>query len=122
MKELVDDVRAAGLPVTLAVGGVRGDVAAGVDLAGFRIVQEALTNVRRHAGAAETTVRIGNADRWIDVEVRNAAGPLSGAETSGSGRGLVGMRERIRLYGGTVSAAPEAGGFAVRARLPRENT
>ncbi len=122
VKELVDEVRAAGLPVTLTVGGVRGDVPAGIDLAGYRIVQEALTNVRRHAGAAETTVRIGYADRWIDVEVRNAAGPLSAGETSGSGRGLVGMRERIRLYGGTVSAAPEAGGFAVRARLPRENS
>lgn len=121
VEELVDEVCAAGLPVTLTVDGVRGDVAAGVDLAGFRIVQEALTNVRRHAGVAETTVRIGYADRWIDVDVRNAAGPLSAAETSGSGRGLVGMRERIRLYGGTVSAAPEAGGFAVRARLPREN-
>jgi signal transduction histidine kinase len=122
VKELVDEVRAAGLPVTLTVEGVRGEVPAGIDLAGFRIVQEALTNVLRHAGAADTEVRVGYAERWIDVEVRNAAGPLSGAETSGSGRGLVGMRERIRLYGGTVSAAPEAGGFAVRARLPRENT
>ncbi len=121
VKELVDEVRAAGLPVTLTVEGVRGDVPAGIDLAGFRIVQEALTNVRRHAGAAETTVRVGYAARSIDVEVRNVAGPLSGRETSGSGRGLVGMRERIRLYGGTVSAAPQAGGFAVHARLPRES-
>jgi signal transduction histidine kinase len=122
VKELADDVRSADLPVTLTVTGVRGDVPAGIDLAGYRVVQEALTNVRRHAGAAETEVRIGYADRWIDIEVRNAAGPLSAAETSGSGRGLVGMRERIRLYGGTVSAAPDGDGFAVRARLPRETS
>ncbi|MEV4136085.1 histidine kinase [Dactylosporangium sp. NPDC049742] len=120
--DLVDEVRAAGLPVTLAVGGARGDVAPGLDLAGFRIVQEALTNVRRHAGPAATTVHIGYTARWIDVAVRNAA-PAPGHHhhqgPPGSGRGLIGMQERARLYGGTVTAGPDGEGFAVEARLPR---
>ncbi|WP_344498736.1 sensor histidine kinase [Dactylosporangium maewongense] len=118
--DLVDEVRAAGLPVTLAVGGERGDVAPGLDLAGFRIVQEALTNVRRHAGPAATTVHIGYTARWIDVAVRNAApAPDHAQGPPGSGRGLIGMRERARLYGGTVTAGPDGEGFAVEARLPR---
>ncbi|MEV0563032.1 histidine kinase [Dactylosporangium sp. NPDC050588] len=118
--DLVDEVRAAGLPVTLAVGGERGDVAPGLDLAGFRIVQEALTNVRRHAGPAATTVHIGYTARWIDVAVRNAApAPDHRQGPPGSGRGLIGMRERARLYGGTVTAGPDGEGFAVEARLPR---
>ncbi|MFF5228845.1 sensor histidine kinase [Dactylosporangium sp. NPDC000521] len=118
--DLVDEVRAAGLPVTLTVGGERGDVAPGLDLAGYRIVQEALTNVRRHAGPAATTVHIGYTARWIDVAVRNAA-PAPGHRQGppGSGRGLIGMRERARLYGGTVIAGPDGEGFAVEARLPR---
>ncbi|GAA2645276.1 sensor histidine kinase [Dactylosporangium fulvum] len=121
--DLVDEVFAAGLPVRLVTDGERGTVPAGVDLAGFRIVQEALTNVRRHAGAAETRVRIGYGDRWIEVEIRNAAGApgtRAAARTAGAGRGLVGMRERVRLYGGTVTAGPDGDGFAVHARLPRE--
>ncbi len=120
--ELVEEARAAGLPVTLAVDGERGEVPAGVDLAGFRIVQEALTNVRRHAGAAATEVRIGYAGRWIDLCVRNAAGPLSAAATSGGGRGVIGMTERAKVYGGSLDAAPDGDGFAVRARLPRESS
>ncbi len=121
VSDLVDEVRAAGLPVTLTAEGARGSVPAGVDLAGFRIVQEALTNVRRHAGPVETVVRICYTDRWIDIEVRNAAGPRPAQVTAGGGRGLVGMRERSRLYGGSVTAGPEGDGFTVRARLPRES-
>jgi signal transduction histidine kinase len=118
--DLVEEVRDAGLPVTLTVGGERGEVAPGVDLAGYRIVQEALTNVRRHAGPAPTTVDVGYTDRWIDLAVRNAAAaPGHRPGPPGSGRGLIGMRERARLYGGTVTAGPAGAGFAVEARLPR---
>lgn len=118
VRDLVDEVRAAGLPVGLTTDGVRGAVPPGVDLAGFRIVQEALTNVRRHAGTASAEVRIGYGEHWIDVEVSNIGG--APRAPSRGGRGLVGIRERARLYGGTVTAGATADGFAVHARLPRE--
>jgi signal transduction histidine kinase len=117
LADLIDEVRAAGLPVTLEIDGDRGEVPPGVDLAAFRIVQEALTNVRRHAPGATTDVRVGYQDNRIEVAVRNAGGATTAAP--GSGRGLIGMRERARLYGGTVTAEPVADGFAVHARLPR---
>ncbi len=118
--DLVDDVRAAGLPVTLTVDGERGEVPPGVDLAGFRIVQEALTNVRRHAAGAATEVRVVYRDNWIELSVRNEAGTTPPSPTpGGGGRGLIGMRERARLYGGTVTAERSGDGFAVHARLPR---
>ena len=117
--ELVEQASAAGVPVTLEVDGRRAAVPAGVDLAGFRIVQEALTNVRKHAGEVATTVRIRYRPEAIDIEVLNARGRSNGGPP-GSGRGLPGMRERARLYGGQVDAGPERDGFAVRASLPLE--
>ncbi|MEU4428532.1 histidine kinase, partial [Actinoplanes sp. NPDC024001] len=116
--DLVDEARAAGLPVELSVAGERGNVPAGVDLAGFRIVQEALTNVRRHACGAATTVRIGYQEREITIDVRNTGG--APASPPGAGRGLIGMRERARLYGGSVTAEPAPDGFTVAASLPRD--
>ena len=115
--DLVDDARSAGLPVTLTVGGQRWPVPAGLDLAGFRIVQEALTNVRRHAGPAETTVRVDYDDEGIDIEVSNIGAATAVNER---GRGLVGMRERVRLYGGVVQTGHDGDRFTVRARLPRD--
>ncbi|MEV4510095.1 sensor histidine kinase [Dactylosporangium sp. NPDC049525] len=121
--DLVEEVRAAGLPVTLTVEGERGAIPAGLDLAAFRIVQEALTNARRHAGGAPTSVRIGYDDTGIDLEVSNqvsnqvpgttAAGPPAG------GSGLVGMRERARVYGGSVTTGVTGEAFTVTVRLPR---
>jgi signal transduction histidine kinase len=73
--------------VTLRVDGSRGEVPPGVDLAGFRIVQEALTNMRRHAAGAATDVRVGYAERVIEVAVRNAGGPPATPATAGTGRG-----------------------------------
>ncbi|REF95844.1 signal transduction histidine kinase [Asanoa ferruginea] len=118
--DLVDDSRAAGLAVTLSVEGRRGAVPAGLDLAAFRIVQEALTNARRHAGQTPTTVRLRYDDEGIDIEVSNAMT----AEVGGRGgeRGLIGMRERARLYGGSLDAGRHGGMFTVRARLPRSAT
>lgn len=118
LERLVGEARGAGVPVELVLEGERDDLPAAIDLAAYRIVQEALTNVRRHAGAAATRVRVRRSARAVEVEVVN--GPAVGAgEGPGGGHGLVGMRERVRLYGGSLDAGPEpAGGFAVRAHLP----
>jgi signal transduction histidine kinase len=114
--ELVEQARGSGLPVELHVAGERPEIAPGVDLSAYRIVQEALTNVRRHAGAVPTEVRVRYAPDAVDLEVANAdAGPRSG---NGNGHGLTGMRERARIYGGTLDVARGEGRFVVRARLP----
>jgi signal transduction histidine kinase len=117
--DLVETARASGLPVALVEEGEPTDVPAGVDLAAFRIVQEALTNVRKHAGAAPTRVTIRYNAGTVEVEVLNEAGSGGLENPRGGGRGLVGMRERVRIYGGSVDAGPDRnGGFAVRATLP----
>jgi signal transduction histidine kinase len=116
--ELVADARAAGLPVELDVPEPAPPLPAGLDLAAYRIVQEALTNVRRHAGQVATEVRVRREDDGLALEVVNAPG-APGQDASGAGRGLVGMQERVRMYGGQLHVGPEAGGgWAVRARLP----
>jgi signal transduction histidine kinase len=115
--ELVEQARGGGLPVELHVDGERPEIAPGVDLSAFRIVQEALTNVRRHAGAVPTEVRVRYAPDAVDVEVANAdSGTAAGR--NGSGHGLTGMRERARIYGGTLDVTRAGGRFVVRARLP----
>jgi signal transduction histidine kinase len=81
-------------------------------------VQEALTNARKHAGPVEARVRVRYSGDHVEVEVENAAGP--GGAGGGSGHGLVGMRERVRVYGGTLETGPHNGGYRVRARLPLE--
>ena len=119
-EQLVDEARLAGVPAELQVEGERRDLPPAIDLAAYRIVQEALTNVHKHAGPVVTTVRLLYAPNAVYVEVHNAPGR---AVTNGSsgGQGLTGMRERVRIFGGEVdaSAAPD-GGFLVRARLPVE--
>jgi signal transduction histidine kinase len=121
LDDLVAQSRAAGLPVELRLEGARGWLSAGIDLAAYRICQEALTNVRRHAGAAPTLVRIEYASDHVGVEVTNDPGTRDGAIGPGTGHGLIGMHERVRLYNGTLEADPlPGGGFAVRAKLPRE--
>lgn len=117
LERLAADVRATGVPVELVREGAGGPLPAGVDLAAYRIVQEALTNVRRHAGAAPTRVVVRRTADAVDVEVVNAA-PDGPGEGPGGGQGLVGMRERVRLYGGSLDAGPRDGGYAVHARLP----
>jgi signal transduction histidine kinase len=125
---LVRRTRAAGLDVHLAVEGEARSVPAGVDLAAFRIVQEALTNVVRHAGGdARATVRLGYAPAELVVQVDDdglGAGPAAGGSGhsttagEGVGRGIPGMRERAHALGGTFTAGPRPGrGFRVRARL-----
>jgi signal transduction histidine kinase len=97
---------------------------ASVELAAYRLVQEALTNARRHAPGAPVDVRIVADDADVLVEVVNSpvgAVPVPRASAEGSGFGLVGMRERVRLLGGRLDAGPvDGGGYALTARLPIE--
>jgi signal transduction histidine kinase len=124
LQPLIDRVTAAGLPVGLQVGGEPRALAPGLDLAAYRVVQEALTNVLKHAGKPRTTVRLDYRETELVVEVADAgrlipaAGPAATA-LPGSGRGLLGLRERVALYGGELDAGPRpGGGWLVRARLP----
>ncbi|MFJ3669153.1 sensor histidine kinase [Streptomyces sp. NPDC090106] len=117
---LVERARSAGLPVELTVTGQERPLAAPVDRAVYRIVQEALTNAARHAGAAKVSVRLAYADAGLTVSVDDD-GTADPARPVVPGIGLTGMRERVTALGGDLHAAPrEEGGFSVRARLPRE--
>jgi signal transduction histidine kinase len=114
--ELVREAAGVGLPVTLLVHGDPVDLAPGRELAAFRIVQEALTNVRRHAGAASACVELTWSPTALRIEVTDDGRGRTGAHT---GHGLVGMRERATLYGGSLEVGPApAGGFRVTAVLP----
>ena len=121
--DLVDSVRAAGLPVELHVAGDMTSLPAGVDLSGYRIVQEALTNVLKHAGPASVSVCVRVGGGFVDVEVcDNGRGAVAVGGRAG-GHGLVGMRERAALYGGSVeTGARPDGGYRVHARLALEGT
>jgi signal transduction histidine kinase len=116
--ELVDQVRRAGLDVRLSVEGSRPALPAALDLSAYRVVQEALTNTLKHASARRAWVDIRYADAEVGVYVRDdGVGP---SEPNGtSGRGLVGMRERVELFGGELEVGPSAaGGYAVAAHFP----
>jgi signal transduction histidine kinase len=118
---LAAHVREAGVAVDVRVDGERDDIPARVDLAAYRIVQEALTNVLKHAGASHAAVRVGYRPDVIELEILDdGRGALAnGHRTNPTGHGLIGMRERASLYGGVVEARPRPeGGFAVCARLP----
>lgn len=115
---LVEQVREAGLTVELDIGGARRPLPPGVDLAAYRILQEALTNVLKHAGSVRARVGVRFTERELELQITDDGRGASG-DANGGGHGLVGMRERVALYGGSLDAAPDpAGGFAVRATLP----
>ena len=116
---LVERVRAAGLSVELSVTGAR-DLPPGVDLAAYRVVQEALTNVIKHAGTARAAVVLEYRPDDLLITVTDDGRAAPGSSGS-SGRGLIGLRERIGLYGGELDAGPRpGGGWRVRARIPLE--
>ncbi|MET7402666.1 histidine kinase [Dactylosporangium sp. NPDC005572] len=114
LDELVAAARVGGMPVTLRREGVVHPVPAGVELCAYRIIQEALTNVRRHAPGASATVVLRHGDGlWLSV--RDDGGPAPAVR---EGHGLLGMRERAALVGGVLRAGPTATGFLVEADLP----
>lgn len=118
LPELVAQAASAGLAVSLeGEAGGRG-LSPGTDLAAFRIVQEALTNVVRHSGSRTARIRITRLPGTLELRVDDD-GPATGGDAGGSGSGLIGMRERASVLGGTIEAGPRPdGGFRVLARLP----
>jgi signal transduction histidine kinase len=116
---LVEATSAAGTPTTLKAAESLAPVPPLVALAAYRIVQESLTNVVRHAGRVPATVGLRQDGGCLHVDVVNDGGPAPAAFGEGTGAGLAGMRERAAALGGTLDAGPRpGGGFAVRARLP----
>ena len=118
--ELVELTRAAGIPVTVQTVGEARPLPAAVDLAAYRIVQESLTNVARHAGEATATVRLTHGPDRLDVEIRDDGHvPATNGSFPGSGSGIAGMRQRADALGGRLEAGPcPGGGFVVTAHLP----
>jgi signal transduction histidine kinase len=116
---LAASVRAAGLPVNLVIDGDLTALPATVDVSVYRIVQEALTNVLKHAGPARAEVTIGYEQDTVTIEVTDNGTGQPGNGSPGGGHGLSGMRERAAVFGGELAAGPRpGGGFAVLARLP----
>jgi signal transduction histidine kinase len=120
LPELIELTRAAGLSVDVEVTGKAPPVPAAAQLAAYRIIQESLTNVARHAGRARVMVRVtyDNADVHVEIDDDGPA-PSPGASAIGTGSGITGMRERATALGGDLSAGfRRGGGFRVSARLP----
>jgi signal transduction histidine kinase len=117
LNRLVEQAREAGLPVELHVEGQAIQLPAGVDLTAYRLVQEGLTNVVKHAQATRAEVLVNYGDGYLEVTVKdNGQGVGNG---DGGGHGLVGMRERVSVYGGELDAGPQqGGGYRLRAKLP----
>lgn len=116
---LVARVRAAGTPVTVAVSLPPDPLPPGVDLAAYRVVQEALTNTIRHAPGAEAAVTIGCTGGRLELEVTDTGAVRDAPPPGGGGRGLIGLRERLAVYGGDLTAGPTAaGGYRITARIP----
>jgi signal transduction histidine kinase len=117
--DLLEQARAAGVSAELSVDGDPRPLAAGVELSAYRIVQEALTNVVKHAGSAHTKIGVHYRDDALQIEVVDDGRGGGESGTARSGHGLVGMRERVALFGGTLSAGPVNGnGYRVEALLP----
>jgi signal transduction histidine kinase len=117
LERLIENAREAGLPVELRVEGEPVQLSAGVDLTAYRLVQEGLTNALKHARAAKAEVLVRYTDGHVELTVSDD-GPGGGDGDKG-GHGLVGMRERVSVYGGELEAGPRPeGGYALRARLP----
>jgi len=119
IRTLIDQVREAGLPATLRVEGEPLELDPGVALTAYRIVQEALTNTLKHAGQATAEVRMTFGPQLLTIEVFDTGSGPKGSDASG--HGLLGMRERVAVYGGTLRTGPRpGGGFRVYAKIPVE--
>ncbi len=112
-------MRDAGLPVELAVEGEIRELPSSLDLTAYRIVQESLTNTLKHAGRTHAQVKLDYEPDWLVIDVLDEGRGVAAGAAVGGGRGLLGMRERVMIFGGELQAGPRAeGGFAVHARLP----
>jgi signal transduction histidine kinase len=131
LREMIGRVVTAGVPVELHITGTPRDLPPGLGLAVFRVVQEALTNVIKHAGKPQTEVRLNYEPAALVVEVVDSGRPIPAAAPAadasgagvpgGAGMGLLGLRERVALYGGELAAGPRPGaGWLVKARIPVE--
>jgi signal transduction histidine kinase len=117
LDRLVDQAREAGLPVDLRIEGDAVELPAGVDLTAYRLVQEGLTNALKHARATRAEVLVNYGDGQIEVVVSDDGKGIGNGD--GGGHGLVGMRERVTVYGGELDAGPQpGGGYRLRAKLP----
>jgi signal transduction histidine kinase len=118
---LIDRVRDAGVDVTVTTSGDRCPLPAGLELAAYRVVQEALTNTVKHASGARATVDVAYAPDGLRITVTDTGGPPTPEAATSTGRGLAGLRERLAVYGGTLHAATRlTGGYRVQAHLPWE--
>jgi signal transduction histidine kinase len=121
LDRLIEQARESGLPVDLRIEGEATELPAGVDLTAYRLVQEGLTNAMKHARAtrAEVVVRYGDGAVELLVSDNGRGGTDGDGDANSGGHGLVGMRERVAVYGGELEAGPRPeGGYAFRARLP----
>jgi signal transduction histidine kinase len=128
LSPLIDRIAFAGLPVEMRISGEPRPLPAGIDVTAYRIVQEALTNALKHGNRGRAAVTIRYADRSLRVEVLStgpsvltgtAVAPVGPSAGTGAGRGLLGLRERVTLYGGDLDARRRlGGGYRVRARIP----
>jgi signal transduction histidine kinase len=119
VEDLVARVRDTGMPVELTVSGAPRSVPSGVELAAYRVVQEALTNAVKHAAGATAAVTVEYGADHLRVEVTDTGGATAAA--TGTGRGLIGLRERLSVYSGTLHAGPRPlGGYRVTALIPLE--
>ncbi|MFJ8332159.1 sensor histidine kinase [Streptomyces sp. NPDC094437] len=122
LESLVGRIRGAGVTVELAVTGTPRPVSDGVGLAAYRVVQEALTNTVKHAHGATAAVNVTYATGQLKVEVTDSGGGTGPTASGGNGRGLIGLRERLALYGGTLRTGPRPlGGYRVQALIPLED-
>jgi signal transduction histidine kinase len=119
LDELVEQARAAGVDAALSIEGTPRTLARGVELSAYRIVQESLTNVIRHAAGSRASIVLRYSPDRLEVEVTDDAPPGLAPDAGRGGHGLLGMRERVALFGGTLEAGPRAcGGYRVHAVLP----
>ncbi|MEV0908323.1 sensor histidine kinase [Streptomyces hokutonensis] len=119
LEALVGRMCGAGVPVELTVSGTPRPLSPGVELAAYRVVQEALTNTVKHASGADARVQVSYGEDELHVEVTDTGGRPGPAAATGNGRGLIGLRERLSVYGGTLRTGPRPlGGYRVQARIP----
>ena len=115
---LMAQAQQAGLPIEASYDVSGPPVSPGLDAAAYRIVQEAITNILKHAPGARAKVCIRRSEQQLEVSVDNSVGRTVDGQPNGVGYGLIGMRQRAELYGGHFSAASHEGGFRVSARFP----